>query len=127
MPHAVRTLAWQVQTLLHNLAWQVQHLLHTIVWQVQHLLHTLRSADEEMDLSAEAEGARVKQLSLGPLYAKPPPIWVHPAFGAEFGDPFIAGTGLEVMQPEDKLCERGRGSLLATSWSCLPSRNGNAP
>ena len=34
-------------------------------------------------------------LRLQPLYAKPPPIWIHPAFAAEFGDAFLAGTGLE--------------------------------
>ena len=35
------------------------------------------------------------QLALQSIYAKPPPIWLHPAFAAEFGDAFIGGTGLE--------------------------------
>ena len=43
----------------------------------------------------QAEAARYEQLSLQPLYARPPPVWMHPAFAAEFGDAFIAGTGLE--------------------------------
>eukprot|EP00954_Amorphochlora_amoebiformis_P013218 1037681-Amorphochlora_amoeboformis.AAC.1 len=34
-------------------------------------------------------------LSLQPLYKKPPPIWMHPAFCAEFGDAYLQGTGLE--------------------------------
>ena len=55
----------------------------------------LRGRDEEKELIDEGEAARFQQLSLQPLYARPPPIWLHPAFAAEFGDAFIAGTGLE--------------------------------
>ena len=35
------------------------------------------------------------EMSLQQLYRKPPPIWMHPAFGAEFGDAYLQGTGLE--------------------------------
>ena len=28
-------------------------------------------------------------------YPRPPPVWVHPSFIAEFGAPYIDGTGLE--------------------------------
>jgi hypothetical protein len=45
--------------------------------------------------ASQAEAARFHELSLQPLYARPPPVWLHPAFAAEFGDAFIAGTGLE--------------------------------
>ena len=58
-------------------------------------LNELRGQDEEADLLEEADEARSQQLCLQPLYAKPPPIWLHPAFAAEFGDSFIAGTALE--------------------------------
>jgi hypothetical protein len=56
-------------------------------------LSTQRGRDEEAELDADADEARALQLTLQPLYAKPPPIWLHPAFAAEFGDAFIAGTG----------------------------------
>ena len=61
--------------------------------QVREELNALRGKDEEADMQLEAEAARSQQLSLQPLYAKPPPIWLHPAFAAEFGDAFIASTG----------------------------------
>ena len=63
--------------------------------QVREELNTLRGKDQEAELQQEAEAARSEQLSLQPLYAKPPPVWLHPAFAAEFGDAFIGGTGLE--------------------------------
>jgi nucleoredoxin len=63
--------------------------------QVAEELFKLRSADEEADMREEAEETRQKQLSLQSLYAKPPPVWLHPAFAAEFADPFIAGTPFE--------------------------------
>ena len=63
--------------------------------QVREELHSLRGKDEEAELLDEAEAARSQQLSLQPLYAKPPPVWLHPAFAAEVGDAFIAGTGLD--------------------------------
>ena len=72
--------------------------LSTVVWgphEVREHLQALRAKDDEMELDREAEAARFAQLSLQPLYAKPPPIWLHPAFAAEFGDAFIGGTGLE--------------------------------
>ena len=47
-----------------------------------------------------------------PLYARPPPIWGHPAFVAEFGDAFIGGTGLEGGSIHTSL-EVGRSSPLA--------------
>ena len=47
--------------------------------QVAEELFKLRSADEEADMREEAEETRQKQLSLQPLYAKPPPVWLHPA------------------------------------------------
>ena len=54
-------------------------------------LHRIRSADEEAEVLQAAESSRAEQLSLQPLYARPPPVWLHPAFAAEFADPFIAG------------------------------------
>ena len=63
--------------------------------EVRKQLDALRSQDEEAELEEEAERARLAQLTLQPLYARPPPVWLHPAFAAEFGDAFIAGTGLE--------------------------------
>ena len=68
------------------------------VWSPQDVcdeLHKLRSHDDEADLQEEAELFRMEQLSLQPIYAKPPPAWLHPAVAAEFGDPFIGGTALE--------------------------------
>ena len=62
---------------------------------VRKRIESLRAKDDEAELIAEADVARFKQLSLQPLYARPPPVWLHPAFAAEFGDAFIAGTGLE--------------------------------
>ena len=62
------------------------------------LLHTrpkVRSADEEADVIASAQSSRAEQLSLQPLYTRPPPIWLHPTFAAEFADPFIADTPFE--------------------------------
>ena len=58
-------------------------------------IHKLRSADEEADLVHEVDADRAHHLSLQPLYARPPPAWLHPAFAAEFGDAFIGGTCLE--------------------------------
>jgi hypothetical protein len=55
----------------------------------------VRSADEEADVRASALSNRSEQLSLQPLYARPPPIWLHPTFAAEFADPFIANTPFE--------------------------------
>ena len=72
--------------------------LSTSLWdpeQVRREMDALRGRDDDADLREEAEEARLQHLSLQPLYAKPPPIWVHPAFAAEFGDAFIGGTGLE--------------------------------
>lgn len=43
----------------------------------------------------QVDDARSQQLSLQALYPRPPPAWLHPAFGAEFGDSFIGGTSLE--------------------------------
>ena len=63
--------------------------------QVREELNSMRGRDEEAEMQEEADHARSQQLSLQPLYAKPPPVWLHPAFAAEFGDAFIAGTGLE--------------------------------
>ena len=63
--------------------------------QVREELHSLRGKDEEAELLDEAEAARSQQLSLQRLYAKPPPVWLHPAFASEVGDAFIAGTGLD--------------------------------
>lgn len=63
--------------------------------QVREEINALRGRDAENDLHEEAQQARSQQLSLQSLYAKPPPVWLHPAFAAEFGDAFIAGTGLE--------------------------------
>lgn len=62
---------------------------------VREQLHKLRSADEAAELLEDAEASRAQHMSLQPLYAKPPPIWLHPAFAAEFGDAFIGGTALE--------------------------------
>lgn len=58
-------------------------------------LHKVRSADEEEEILEAAQASRAEQLSLQPLYARPPPIWLHPAFAAEFADPFIADTPFE--------------------------------
>ena len=72
--------------------------LVTTCWseeQVRDELQTLRGRDIEAELEAEAEADRAQHLSLQSLYAKPPPIWLHPAFAAEFGDAFIADTALE--------------------------------
>ena len=68
------------------------------VWTPQQIadeLHMVRTADEEAEVAKEAETSRAEQLSLQPLYARPPPIWLHPAFAAEFADPFIAATPFE--------------------------------
>ena len=40
-----------------------------------------------------------ESLSLQPLYKRPPPVWLHPAFIAEFGDAFIEGSGLDGGSP----------------------------
>ena len=68
---------------------------------------------------ASALSSRAEQLSLQPLYARPPPIWLHPTFAAEFADPFIADTpfeesamhvSLEVLTLSlDRLLEAGGG------------------
>ena len=63
--------------------------------EVREQLHRLRSADDEADAAVAYDAARFQALSLQPLYAKPPPVWMHPAFAAEFADGFIGGTGLE--------------------------------
>ena len=63
--------------------------------QVSDEIHKLRNVDEEKDLVDEADADRANHLTLQPLYARPPPIWLHPAFAAEFGDAFIGGTSLE--------------------------------
>lgn len=55
-------------------------------------LHKLRTADDTAEVIEASDLARYLQLSLQPIYAKPPPIWAHPAFAAEFGDAFIGGT-----------------------------------
>jgi len=55
----------------------------------------VRSADEEEEVRSAAKTSAAEQLSLQPLYARPPPVWLHPAFGAEFCDPFIAQSPLE--------------------------------
>ena len=68
------------------------------VWSAEDVrteLHKLRSADEAAELLEDAEASRAQHMSLQALYAKPPPIWLHPAFAAEFGDAFIGGTALE--------------------------------
>ena len=81
------------------------HLLHV-------LLHTrlkVRSADEEADVVASAQSSRAEQLSLQPLYARPPPIWLHPTFAAEFADPFIADTPFEESAMHVSLEVRGVG------------------
>ena len=44
---------------------------------------------------AAALSSRAEHLSLQSLYARPPPIWLHPTFAAEFADPFIADTPFE--------------------------------
>ena len=72
--------------------------LTTEFWEPERVraeMEALRGHDEEADLEAAAEEARAHQLCLQPLYAKPPPIWMHPAFSAEFGDAYVGGTGLE--------------------------------
>ena len=43
----------------------------------------------------EAKTARYAALSLAPLYKKPPPFWIHPAFLGQMGDAFLEGTGLD--------------------------------
>jgi len=58
-------------------------------------LHGLRARSEAAEMKKEVEAARSQQLSLQALYPRPPPAWLHPAFGAEFGDSFIGGTSLE--------------------------------
>ena len=68
------------------------------VWtpeQVRQKLHELRVRDEEEELTEAVELARQQKLTLRELYEKPPPIWFHPAFAAEVGDAFIAGTAFE--------------------------------
>jgi thiol-disulfide isomerase/thioredoxin len=68
------------------------------VWrqdEISEELHKVRSADEEAELSSAADKSRASKLCLQDLYAKPPPVWLHPAFAAEFADPFIAGTAFE--------------------------------
>ena len=59
------------------------------------LLTQVRSADEEADVTIAAQKSRAGKLCLYELYAKPPPVWLHPAFAAEFADPFIASTAFE--------------------------------
>ena len=44
---------------------------------------------------AEVKAARYASLSLAPLYKKPPPVWIHPAFLGQMGDAFLEGTGLD--------------------------------
>jgi len=62
---------------------------------IRQRLHALRVRDEEEEVTEAVQLARQKQLSLRALYDKPPPIWKHPGFAAEFGDAFIGGTPLE--------------------------------
>ena len=59
-------------------------------------LHALRNRDEFAETTDEAADAALRHLTLQSLYARPPPVWLHPAFAAEFADAFVAGTGLEV-------------------------------
>jgi len=47
------------------------------------------------ELAEKAGKAQASQMALQSLYAKPPPLWLHPAFIAEFGDAFVSGTGLD--------------------------------
>ena len=58
-------------------------------------LHKVRSADEEAEVAASALSSRAEHLSLQPLYARPPPIWLHPAFAAEFADALVADSPFE--------------------------------
>ena len=46
-------------------------------------LHGLRGHSEAADLKQAADVARAQELSLQALYPRPPPAWLHPAFGAE--------------------------------------------
>ena len=41
----------------------------------------------------EAEIKMMQGFCLQPLYKRPPPIWMHPLFLGQFGDPFLEGTG----------------------------------
>ena len=61
---------------------------------IRQRLHALRVRDEEDEVTEAVLLARQKQLTLKALYEKPPPIWMHPGFAAEFGDAFIGGTPL---------------------------------
>jgi len=58
-------------------------------------IHGLRGADEFLEAQEKAQEDKCDNLVLHKLYAKPPPIWLHPCFAGLFGDSFIEGTGLE--------------------------------
>ena len=90
-------------------------------------VHALRSSDEDADLVEEADADRANHLSLQPLYAKPPPVWLHPAFAAEFGDSFIGGTRLEhgaMHISLEVVCLALQAMLKpgGTAATCLPNR-----
>jgi hypothetical protein len=79
----------------------------SVVWSAEEVvsaLHEVRSADEEAHIAREAESSRAGKLSLSELYAKPPPVWLHPAFAAEFADAFIAGTAFEEVRAWPRRC-----------------------
>jgi thiol-disulfide isomerase/thioredoxin len=64
--------------------------------KIKDSIHELRATDEFMDAKDEAQEEKWEHLILFKLYAKPPPVWLHPCFSGLFGDPFVEGTGLEL-------------------------------
>lgn len=55
---------------------------------------------------AESKEAERAEFSLQPLYKRPPPTWMHPAFLCEFGEAFLggmAGGGLDVIMAAHSL------------------------
>ena len=63
--------------------------------KIREAIHELRATDVFMDAKDEAQEEKWEHLMLHKLYAKPPPMWLHPCFSGLFGDPFVEGTGLE--------------------------------
>ena len=68
---------------------------------------------------ASALSSRAEQLSLQLLYARPPPIWLHPTFAAEFADPFIADTPFEESAMHVSLEVRGVGIAMHVSLEMI--------
>ena len=51
--------------------------------KIKEAIHGLRATDEFMDAKDEAQEDKWEHLMLHKLYAKPPPVWLHPCFSVQ--------------------------------------------